>query len=858
MMVINGSKIEEDMIMKNIFRISALMCAMAFLTTSCVKDELFDEPQQKPAAVGDEIIFGSRAGFENSDKTTRTVYSGETYKVGTATFERIDWVDGVDKVQIYCDKASNVNVADYFVYDNSNENVQDGTDEDGKSVATKDEGYLVKVGDSALQWGSDTTHTFYAMYPATSQFDLTNNTLAQGIKMDGTTLKGIVPSAQRPKGDVVPKNVTVTENGVEKTYKAYVAEPNMDYAYMAAKATATRDQGAVSLDFVPIVTALEIQLVAHQETKIKEIMLSGKGLSGGFEADLGSWKPETTLYPTCTNKEEYTYTFTSDTDGEITTTLSEMDNIIYTFPDLITLQAGDKLEFTVFLRPGSEYSNLTIGFSETGAAYKNSTIGDTDNTITIPKHKKTKISGINLPKVHIEWDASDWMSALPDDREMRYLSLPGTGGSYSYNYNSDTNANYYKQQTLTFEEQWKAGIRAFEMVVDRREFNIVIWSQVQTLAGANLTCNKQSVGKTFGDAMNDLISKVTSDKSKEECAVVIITYQPESNDLTDILKSRNANKFAQSLKIWYDELSDANKSVFIKYTPELTMKEARGHIMVLVRINQQDEKDGANGNNELNTNFSSASTTLSTYPFVLINGCGTAKDRWGARGYKINDTEAPHISNSKSDPYIIENYMNADTTMFYTSAETSYPKGESDNKITRPEIGSEQRVELNFDFETETGGVTCWYQEWARVVETSGTYNNRYWFESLNEKKSNIKQTFNMAISSDPTTEKTIFVNSLCGYIVTDTFSDSSQYSTGGTYGGSGGDIKRLALGYDTTDGTETTTHVEGLNAWFEAMVNASQLEYSTGPTGIIMMDYVEATDQVIGTIISNNFKYSK
>lgn len=278
--------------------------------------------------------------------------------------------------------------------------------------------------------------------------------------------------------------------------------------------------------------------------------------------------------------------------------------------------------------------------------------------------------------------------------------------------------------------------------------------------------------------------------------------------------------------------------------------------MVLVRINQQDEKDGSN--------FTTAKTTLSGYPFVLIDGCGTAKDRWGARGYKINDDFAPHISNSASAPKVIEDYMTADNTMFYTSAETSYPKdgSESDNKITRPVIGSEQRVELDFEFETETDEVKCWYQEWARVVESSGTYNDRYWFESLNEKKSNIKQTFNMAISSDPTTEKTIFINSLCGYIVTDTFSDSSQYSTGRTYGGSGGDIKRLALGYDTTvkaeDGTETTTHVEGLNAWFEAMVNASQLEYSTGPTGVIMMDYVGPTDQVIGTIISNNFKYSK
>lgn len=41
--------------MKNMFRFSALLCAMAVLVTSCTKDETL-EPQREPIAAGDEII----------------------------------------------------------------------------------------------------------------------------------------------------------------------------------------------------------------------------------------------------------------------------------------------------------------------------------------------------------------------------------------------------------------------------------------------------------------------------------------------------------------------------------------------------------------------------------------------------------------------------------------------------------------------------------------------------------------------------------------------------------------------------------------------------------------------------------
>lgn len=810
--------------MKNIFRFSALLCAVAFSVTGCVKDDILEEPQRRPvASVGDEIIFGSRAGFENSDKTTRTVYSGETYTVNGVTFERIDWVDGTDRVQIYCEEASGTQVADYVVYDSS-------TDEEGVDV--KDEGYLVNpnsnVSGASLQWGSEGTHNFYAMYPATSQFDLTNNTLAQGVKMDGTKLMGIVPSAQAPARNVTDPIEVKTENGK----KVYVVKPNMDYAYMAAKATATPADGSVQLNFVPIVTALEIELVADQETKILELMLSGTGLAGGFEADLSNW---TGTYPTCKNLDSYQYTFESN-GSSTTSTLNAVNNIVYSLGELVTLQQGEKLRFTMFLRPGANYNNLTLGFSETGAAYLKNNLGNGSASINVPAHKKTRILGVNLPKadVEIKWDASNWMEALPDETQLAYLSLPGTGGSFSYAY-AGSNVDCYKQQTLDIDQQWKAGIRAFEVVVDR---NCSTWlgiaeRDVESLGDDDVyvKCNKTSVGVTFDSAMKGMEQAVEAHKN--ECAVVILTYQPE-----DALPNRNATKFAQSLKMWWNGIGADRQKYYVKYTPGATLRgetnPVSGKVLLIVRPNQTDEKDGGN--------FAGVVSELSGCPFLLIDGCGTAKDRWGARGYTINNTPVAHISNSVSDgAMIIENYMQ-NGNIFPDKANGSYGNEytSGDNIIRRPADGSSA---LNFGFETADNGVTCWYQEWARVVDAPYTNNNFVWFESLREKESNIEQTFIKAINSDPKIDQTIFINSLCGYLVTKDLSDSYTPSTGNTYGGSGGNVAGLA---------------NELNPWFLEMVKGAQLEQSTGPTGVVMMDRVTENMDVIGMIISNNFKYNK
>ena len=770
--------------MKKIYMLSALLCASVFSFTGCV-EENFEKPV--PAKDGDEIIFGARAGFEGAGSDTKTVYTGVTYTDGGKTFERIDWLDGQDEIQIFCPQAEGPNPSNYTINHSKAHDDQ------------KDYAFLTRKGDSSLSWSGDDVHYFYAMYPAQSLFEKMETTLHQGIKMDGTTLQGIVPASQP---------ATVTQNGSD-----WVAAPDMKYAYMAARSTATKEDGSVSLTFVPIVTALQVQMVLSSESdtsvSIAEIQVAGDGISGAFTADLSEtgW-PEGQTYPACAN--------VGAGNGVITIS-TWMDN------KPVTVAPGGSLTFTVFLRPGADYKNLKISYSPTGAGLVGKTIGSTDNPVNIPRNKKTVLTNLYLPSTKITVDASKWMSQLAPETTLNKLSIPGTGGSFSYNYNS-SNLGWYKQQTLTLDEQWAAGIRAFEIVSDRPR------SASTTLGTQYVKCNKESMGVTVLDVLKDLLAKTASsggESNPSECAVLILTYQPEGA----FLNGRDAANYASSLKLMYDGLTSAQKAQIIQYTPSLTLAEAKGKVMIFCRINQKDEADGGS--------FSEATETLKGTNITLIDGCGTGKDRWGSRGYKVQGNVAFDAANTSDATKSVDYYMSSSHWDQWA------------NNVTVPTKSS-----LNFGFPTNYPGITCWYQEWARVVDLEHLGVTNYyqtssarWYESYSEKVTAAQETFNMAISDNYSSY--VFINSLCGYLVDASISSSYTIFTGSNTGGIAGNIKALA---------------DKLNPAFYQYVLGAGMEQTTGPTGIVMMDYVTnaPTEGVVydgsyylpGVIISNNFKH--
>ena len=417
---------------------------------------------------------------------------------------------------------------------------------------------------------------------------------------------------------------------------------------------------------------------------------------------------------------------------------------------------------------------------------------------------------------------------------MKKLSLPGTGGSFSYNYNS-TNPGWYKQQTLTFEEQWAAGIRAFEIVSDRP------WSvsddYTNWLCGdmtdQQVQCNGEDMGVTVYEVLSDLLTKVTTNSS--ECAVLILTYQP-TGGITDIAK-RHANRYAASLRKMYENsLSATQKQHIIQYTPDLTLEQAAGNVMIFCRINQKDESESGT--------FSGASSILAGTNITLIDGCGTGKDRWGSRGYKIGSTVAYDAANT-SDTNSVDYWMQSDRDFAANVTTPNYSPGNNP---------------MNFGWATNYTNITCWYQEWARVVDldylgvTSGNYystsSNVRWYESYSEKVNAAETTFEMAISDKYPSY--VFINSLCGYLVDEEIESSYTIFTGSNTGGIAGNIKALA---------------DKINPAFYQYVLGAGMEQATGPTGIVMTDYVtnaptegveyDGSYLLPGVIIANNFKFT-
>lgn len=878
--------------MKQIFKFAAVMFA-AMLLTNCVKENL--EPTV-PVNVGDAIIFGGRAGFPSNDKS-RTVYTGTTYTYNGNTYEGIDWV--TNDIVAICSPDANAAADKNVIYRVSANTGQTDTDDHTRDYATLTPAYE----GAGMLWGSNTTHTFYAMYPhqLPTEVDGKPVTLHQGVKLEGSKMTGIIPSSYTP---------TVTLSDDKKTY---TATPDMRYAYMVAKTEhdPSTDGNTVPLSFVPVVTAVEIELLfpegdatnGYYPITVGEIMLSSDAqkLSGGFTADLATWNPTSTATPTCeliTSEDVTSQNYVS------ISTLMYDSNTQIDAP--ITLNEGQSIKVTAFLLPHTDIADLTVSYAPRGGATLRSKRLATAGTI--PAKLKTRITKVKLPTTAIPDEpdpeepdpglgAEKWMEELvtrKPDVTMAGLSLPGTGGSFTYN-NENLDASYREQYiageagmfsgdehstAMTFDKQWALGIRAFEIVSDRPPY-----SSTMSLYNEQITCNKVDVGMTVGTAMEKIIQKVQT--YPNETAVVILVYQPEDTDPT-----RNAAYYAEALKNMFNSLEAAHDSkdtddtnIFKLYTPDMKLSDAAGHVLIMARINQRDEDENSGdsdaGNGSAASNWTAAETTLEGLPIMVINGCGTAKDKWGTRGYMSDGVKVDDInwsSGAVRDGEIMESFMRFNNNYLwgagsYTNDVISYPY---DNKtvtrtpsflegllgakewshvVSRPNPASRPKdsdFALGFEYETNVSH-GCWYQEWARVVATpipgslptlSGT-GNIYWFESYYEKLNHVFMTFDMAI--DNVNTNLVYVNSLCGYLVTSSISQSTEAAVyGSTTGGEAGDIQGLA---------------KKITPQFYQYVLKRSKDNTTGPTGVVMLDYVSdnpaegGSHYLPGLIIANNLK---
>lgn len=880
--------------------------AMAgLLAVSCQEDTAINTTV-RPAEVGDPILFGASAAYENANPgQTRTEYSGNYDEYNR---EIIWWVPETDKVQIYCAEASvsgfdgdEAHTSHYTVMGCKSNGASNGAfngESNGESNGEKHPNWLQKQGEASLSWGGQNLHTFYGIYPSKTMFlsgdkesALTEEELSS-FNFSGTTAYGYVHSEQIP-ASVVDKK----ENGVT----SYVAKADMRYAYMVAKTKTTRDAAytvdsegnvnGVSMNFIPLATALEVTLhlptsnEADTEADVNDVTIArvsikGTGVAGSFSADLNEWDGSSAYNGTVNSgsisRDEIVIRINANVNGN---------------EGPVTLKAGGNLTFTVFLKPGTDLDNLQIGFASDllgqNTQYKSL------ESAGILALKKNVISNLRLPVNFTSEpvDYAHWMQQMNDETLISGISLPGTSNTFSYGTTiTDTEKKqYYQSQKLTFDQQWTAGIRAFEIVTDRAaNTNGTGFSSLKLQCGkedvedANMgTDNEPEI--TVTEAMAAILAKLAA--NPYETAMLIFTYQPDGRYVNLVQRpDRRGPQYMQQLMNYVNTL-DEDK--LVQFSPTLKLGTydddqyetvngekklktdavstgARGKLMIVVRPNQLDESDynhvsggtrDAKQNEAVWNAIIGQVTGTNADKILVVNGCGTGKDKWGARGYTIDGNRAYDISNSFSGNSIMETHLEHyldntirdnkytidDVIPLYSTTGTEYttePGREVPVPLYRvPQYTgtnlSTQATKLKFGYQTNNSEITCWFQEWQRVVgehirdsyQDIGNWVPDFrsrWFESYQEKLSNVKATFDMAISGNYTNY--VFINSLDAYLVTNNSpSASKEYSTGSNYGGEYGDYNAFST---------------KMNADFYTYVN-QRIKEAKAPTGIVLMNFV-------------------
>lgn len=825
--------------MKNRFYLAALFGA-AVVFAGCSDDDIVDGGA--PANTGDEIIFGAVGNVETRDmdsdsRSTRTSYGDyNTNGEGTVVSQTINWVDG-DRVMLYSPQAYVPGATGSYV-------------EYQVSSAGNTTGVLSKVNASApgLQWGDADEHTFYGVYPALSQLGDTYRGL---FSFNGTVLTGYIPTTQY--------------HTISETAGGYQAKCNMNYAHMAARATALKSQSAngVSLDFYPIVTALDITLTATSRTTLNAININardGEPIAGQYTADLTTIGQDANgNYPDCdllqTSSENLSYitipTYIASGEG---------DNVTYT---PITLESGESVTFTVFMLPHVDLDNITVRLSALNAKSQACDLNDANGTsIILRPHQKT-IVRMEMPKFG---EGNNWFSNIDDNVYFSQVSIPGTANSFSGNSDNNDCDETQRTQTASITEQWNAGVRCFELK----------GPEGNNLADTELQCNRQDIGVKFGDAVGQILGLLATNPT--EFAIIIPSYESNTGHPED---GNGVRTYLTALNEYYNSLSLPSGLKFVKYNHDLTVGEMRGGVMFVARITSEEDPD----------NVISELQKTGIKQGMAINQWGSLKDYWGRRGYKVNGSEAPNWCANYSQGNSVEYYMMNGNTTYERGTALDNPFGTHltgntsfslpgnvaiPNKPISDIESFKSTVNYNhtsYRSEGSTGSV--FVQDWARVVpeEYAGNYylyNNwegwldwtLYWVnwrESYSEKQADVWNTFKLCQQENDGiagsgTAHSFFINSLDGYYVDPNISLSFiPYVASNSPSGS------VAFGQGGTRGN-IAEFAHDINNWFYNRLMREGVNNITGPLNLVILDRVldgsNGGNYLPQVIINNNFMF--
>lgn len=504
--------------MKRCYILAALFGA-AFLLAGCT-DEWGTNSQDYHKCAGDEIVFGASAKFEvNGKGSTRTIYNGLN---ADGTEEVVHWIAN-DYVRVYSPHTMNTSYADYKV-----------TMEEGETGTST---FLSKASEEAkaLQWGNSSVHDFYAVYPSPNQHPNDEAVVkSSDVLTQNTRFKGFLPNIQTP--------ISIPGSTMTAGFN-YNAQPNMNYAYMAAhtQVTSVDNVEGTFLYFKPLVTAVQITIANRtdqvpegerpeyeggQPLSLTSVLVSSVDKSpicGEFTAELSSMEiNQTSNSSVAYSTKNPTVSYEGATNYQISVPM--YSNGSHGSPTI--LQPGQSVTFTVFMLPTVDNLNslnITVNGVE---GVRNCTLSGME----IQSQKITFINNVPLTAALLPFTLESWLRFIEDNVIVRELSIPGTGGSATYALTDadlsteaakalgNINREMVVQQKKTIEQQWNTGIRCFEFAVDLNGN-----SETNSLGESKIICSGVQMNMTLAQAVSEVKKELI--EHPYEFAMVIVTYE---------------------------------------------------------------------------------------------------------------------------------------------------------------------------------------------------------------------------------------------------------------------------------------------------------------------------------------------
>ena len=532
--------------------------------SGCTNDGLEDNTVKNPVQTGDEIIFGSRL---SGDAETRTVYGDRSEKGVPVYWE----ADGSDQIAIYClQSAAPANhLVRYKVTP-----VMNGED----PTATAESVVKVNAAEAGLQWGDrNTLHNFYAFYPASA---------VKGTAEENATgmITANIPVTQQVQE--WREGTMETTDPAFKGKKTYFGLPNMDYAYMYAYTqvdpSKIDEKTPVNLAFKNLVTVLDItvQGPASGTATITNINVSAVDgtqpiLTGDFTCNIRAAQDAEGITATC------------EPVGNFSEERSTISIPCYDKKDgrFIQLGAGELLNVKAYIIPQNVNNTVTKRKLQITVSMLNGApCRKTLNTADVTPHK---INRVILPKLAIG-GTNYWMSSLDPNIYVSELSIPGS----KFSVLTSANQADYVYQNASIKQQFTDGVRAFILQTATQRS----WDTYQ---GFYVVCeDRDRPVMTLGAAIQEIASYLEECEQAgkpNEFAFVMLTYTTGDAPLLDNNQQYWIEKLRDEVNALANVEANPNRIYTGEITPNTTIDDVKGKIILKANYNSQDMISGYTG-----------------------------------------------------------------------------------------------------------------------------------------------------------------------------------------------------------------------------------------------------------------------